>query len=113
MGVQVMAVILALVGVLTGSVAAAAPDALAAAPGATEPPAVECVCAGDCTQDQLRLQDGTGDGDQAQDRDRLRTQDCLSTGDCTQDQLRTQECLQTAVCLETQLRTQDMARTGK
>lgn len=90
MGIQMMAVTLAMVGVLTGSAVGATALAASAPVNTTqELPKMECVYAGDYVQDQLRVQDRSCAGDQAQDRDQIRTRDCVNTFDCTQDQLRT------------------------
>lgn len=70
-----------------------------------------CVCAGDCTQDQLRLRDGSCGGDAAQCQVQTRAQNCLQAGDCTQDQSSNQECTQAGNCTRAGDCTQDQLRT--
>jgi hypothetical protein len=70
------------------------------------------VSAGDCTQSQLTLRDGSCGGDNAQDQVQTRTQDRLQAGDCTQAQSGTQECNQTQKRTQNQLGDQTRANAG-
>ncbi len=72
-----------------------------------------CVCAGDCTQDQLRFQDGSCSGDAAQCQVQTRTQNCLQAGGGDCDQLRTRDCDGTCIGDRDQTRTQQRLGTGK
>jgi hypothetical protein len=112
MGIQIMVATLAVVGVLTGSAIGGKASA-ASDNKIQEPPKMECVYAGDCVQAQMRTQDRLYTGNQIQDRDQLRIQDCVVSCDCTQDQLRTQDQLQSCDGTQEQLRTQDPIRAGK
>ena len=106
MNFKIVAATLGVIAALSVPVIVAASSSGSAA-GTQGNGAGTCVCAGDCTQDQLRLRDGSCGGDAAQCQVQTRTQSCLQAGDCTQDQSSNQECTQAGNCTrrETALRT--------
>ncbi len=111
MNFKVMAVIVAVVAALSIPVLVAANSSGFAA-GTQERAAVgTCVSSGDCTQDQLRLRDGSCGGDAVQDQVQLRTQNRLQTRECAQDQQRDQTCVNGGECTQDRLRTRSHDQT--
>ncbi len=124
MNFKIMAATLGVIAALSVPVLVAAnsPGNTAGAQGSG---AGTCVCAGDCTHDQVRLGDGSCGGDGTGNRVQLRTQSRLQTRDCTQsqagvctqtqesaqEQLGDQTSVKNADCTQEQLRTRDCDQT--
>ena len=111
MNFKMMAVIAAVVAALSIPVLVAANSGNAATTqgnAAVESPGR----ADNCTQDQLRLRDGSCGGDGAGDQVQLRTQTRLQTGECTQAQVRDGSCGNTGDGAQDQLGTQERAQAG-
>jgi hypothetical protein len=108
MGIKMILATLGIVGVMGGSAFGATAMATPVSADTTQPPKIECAYNGDCTRDQLKIQDNLNTGDKLKDHDQLRIRDCAMSLDGTPDQLRTQDCDGT----HDQLKSQDRLHDG-
>ncbi len=109
MNFKMMAVIAAVVAALSIPVLVAANSGNAAT---TQGNAGVAGASDNCTQDQLRLRDGSCGGDGAGDQVQLRTQTRLQTGECTRAQVRDGSCGNTGDGAQNRLGTQEGAQAG-